>query len=300
MGDNIAQIVGDKLNKDNYHIWLYRMENFLMEKGLWGLVNGGDECPELPENLNAEEQKEYKTWIEKSRKALDWISICISESFVLHIMKASPLKEAWEIVHKNMQNLHSVWGGNRSITDYVAEIRKITDDLASINGKIEDDDMVLVMVNRREPMRGTMPDFDELVALCMREVKHGLNASGSGNSSDHAFFEHRESGSSRGVHLLEMQTQWICEEVEEDQTREAEEDHRHLGTVIIVASMAILRKIIIMSRIVKEEEKLTNLNVKGRATIKKQIHKEEKCMHDLEERLREGGERFQLLELCYR
>ncbi|KAH7403968.1 hypothetical protein KP509_15G002600 [Ceratopteris richardii] len=171
MGDNIAQIVDDKLNKDNYHIWSYRMENFLMGKGLWGLVNGEDECHELPENPNAEEQKEYKTWIEKSKKVLHWISICISESLIPHIMK---------------------------IYDYVAKIRKITDDLASINCTVDDDDMYKSL-DTSISVRGTMPDFDELVALCMsEEVKLGLNASGSGNWRDHAFFQNRGRGSSRG------------------------------------------------------------------------------------------------------
>ncbi|KAH7289707.1 hypothetical protein KP509_30G015500 [Ceratopteris richardii] len=117
MGDNIAQIIGDKLNKENYHIWLYWMDDFLMGKGLWGLANGEDECPE-------------------------------------------------------------------SIPYYVAEIRKIIDDLASINWRVQDDDMVSVMLNGLGPqyksldtsisVRGTMLDFDELVALCMiEEVKLG-------------------------------------------------------------------------------------------------------------------------------
>ncbi|KAH7423386.1 hypothetical protein KP509_12G052900 [Ceratopteris richardii] len=132
--DDTTQIIGDKLNKDNYHIWSYRMENFLMGKGLWGLVNGEDECLELPNNWNVEEQKEYKTWIEKSRKVLPWISIY--------------------------------------------------------------DDMVSIRLNGLGPqyksldssisMRGTMQDFDELVALCMtEEVKLGLNASRSERGSSH-------------------------------------------------------------------------------------------------------------------
>ncbi|KAH7431129.1 hypothetical protein KP509_08G031100 [Ceratopteris richardii] len=197
MGDNIAQIVGDKMNKDNYHIWSYRMENFLMGKGLWGLVNGEDECPELPENPNAEEQKEYKTWIEKSRKVLHWISICILESLIPHIMKASTPKEAWDIIHKIYgtsteaekihlkQNLHSVWRGNRIITNIFH------------NCTVDDDDMVSVMLNGLGPqyksldtsisVRGTMPDFDDLVALCMTE-ENSQRGRGRGRYASHGNF----------------------------------------------------------------------------------------------------------------
>ncbi|KAH7298262.1 hypothetical protein KP509_25G034200 [Ceratopteris richardii] len=161
MGDNIVQIVRDN------------MENFLMKKGLWGLVNGEDECRELRENLNAEEQKEYKTSIEKSRKVLHWILICISGSLIPHIMKASTPKESWDIIHK-------IYGTSM-------EARKLH--LKQKLHSVKNDDMVSVMLNGVGPqyksldtsisVRGTMPDFDELVALCMRE-------------------EHKERGSSRG------------------------------------------------------------------------------------------------------
>ncbi|KAH7387814.1 hypothetical protein KP509_16G042400 [Ceratopteris richardii] len=203
-GDNIAQIAGDKLNKDNWHIWSYRMENFLTGKGLWGLVNGEHECIELPENPNAEEKKEYETWIEKSRKVLHWVLICLLESLSRHIMKASTQKKDWDIIHK-------IYGTSmKARKDHLKQnFHTITNDLASINLKVEDDDMVSVMLNGQRPqyksldtsilVRGTMPDFDELVALCMiKEVKLGFNASGSGNLKDHAFFHHRGRGSSHG------------------------------------------------------------------------------------------------------
>ena len=50
-------------------------------------------------------------------------------------------------------------------------------------------------------VRGVMPNFEELVALCIttEEVKLGLNASGSGSSSlDQLLYHNRGRGASRG------------------------------------------------------------------------------------------------------
>ncbi|KAH7299355.1 hypothetical protein KP509_24G007300 [Ceratopteris richardii] len=162
------------------------MECFLVGKGLRGLVNGKDECPELQENPIVYQQKEHKTWIEKLNKILHWISICICESLIPHIMNDSTPKEASDIIHR------------------IYEIRKIIDDLACINNKVEDNDIVLVMLNDLEPqyksldtstlVRGIVLGFYQLVALCMtEEVKLCFNASRSENSRDHDFY-HKQNG----------------------------------------------------------------------------------------------------------
>ncbi|KAH6555585.1 hypothetical protein KP509_1Z242700 [Ceratopteris richardii] len=181
MGDNIAQTVGDKLNKDNYHIWSYRIENFLMGKGLWGLVNGHDECPELRDNPNI---------------------------LIPYIMKASTTKEAWDIIHK----IYGTLRGARKI-----HLKQKLHSVSFINCKVKDYDMVSLRLNGLGPhyksldtsisVRGTMLDFDELVALRMiEEVKNGLNASRSGNSRDHAFFSIEEEVPVVDVHPLEILT----------------------------------------------------------------------------------------------
>ena len=97
----ITQIVGEKLTKDNYSVWSYRIENFLRGKGVWELITGEDVCPLLPEeNPSDEDKRLYKTWIKKPQKVLHWISICISETLIPHIKKAQTPKEAWDIIHK--------------------------------------------------------------------------------------------------------------------------------------------------------------------------------------------------------
>ena len=59
-----------------------------MGKGVWELITGDDVCLVLSEESSDKQKRAYKTWIEKSRKVLHWISICILETLIAHIKKA--------------------------------------------------------------------------------------------------------------------------------------------------------------------------------------------------------------------
>ncbi|MCO5593000.1 hypothetical protein L7F22_047004 [Adiantum nelumboides] len=184
------------------------MENFIMGKGLWDYITGEQEYFEVgfepnKENVEAHQTwqarvEAYKKWIKNSRKVMHWISLCISDFFIPHVKKAQSPKEEWEILARMnssnaepqkvhlKQRLHCVWQGNRSISDYVTEIKQIQD-LASINVEVPDDDLVSVTLNGLGPeyksldtsisIQGHMPDFEELVNLCLQE-KLKLDKSG--------------------------------------------------------------------------------------------------------------------------
>jgi hypothetical protein len=46
MADNLSQIVIEKLNKNNFQTWKFRIMNFLMGKGYWEFIIGDEK--ELP------------------------------------------------------------------------------------------------------------------------------------------------------------------------------------------------------------------------------------------------------------
>ena len=47
--DGLSNIVGDKLDKNNFHAWKFRMTKFLMGKGYWEYIRG--EMEEMPKLL---------------------------------------------------------------------------------------------------------------------------------------------------------------------------------------------------------------------------------------------------------
>ena len=91
---------------------------------------------------------------------MHWISLCISDFFILYLKNSSSLHvEVWDVLawlnssNTNAQNihltqrLHNVWRGNWSINDHVRVIKQLEEDLACINVNVLGDDFVLVTLN---------------------------------------------------------------------------------------------------------------------------------------------------------
>ena len=71
MTDDSTNVGIEKLDKDNYQPWKFRMSNYLMGKGLWGYVTGEDTDKELPKEVaTLYDLKAWKTWNERDKKVM--------------------------------------------------------------------------------------------------------------------------------------------------------------------------------------------------------------------------------------
>lgn len=70
--DNFNQIVSEKLDKNNYPAWKFRMTNFFKGKGYWDYISGENEsAPEVSrQNPSAEERKALKDWQQGQSKVM--------------------------------------------------------------------------------------------------------------------------------------------------------------------------------------------------------------------------------------
>jgi hypothetical protein len=50
MADGLSQIAIEKLDKNNFQVWKFRIMNFLMGKGYWEFIIGDEKEPPLPKN----------------------------------------------------------------------------------------------------------------------------------------------------------------------------------------------------------------------------------------------------------
>jgi hypothetical protein len=50
MVDSFFQITIEKLDKNNFQVWKFRIMNFLMGKGYWELITSDEKEPTLPKN----------------------------------------------------------------------------------------------------------------------------------------------------------------------------------------------------------------------------------------------------------
>jgi len=74
--------------------------NFLMGKGYWEFIIGDEKKPFLPENPTQQQIQANKTWHEKARKILYWLSVSVSDSMIVHIQDAKSPKQAWDTLVK--------------------------------------------------------------------------------------------------------------------------------------------------------------------------------------------------------
>jgi hypothetical protein len=69
--------------------------NFLMGKGYWEFISADEKKPLLPENPIQQPIQANKTWHEKAKKVLYWLSMSVFDSMIMHIQDAKSSKQAW-------------------------------------------------------------------------------------------------------------------------------------------------------------------------------------------------------------
>jgi hypothetical protein len=61
MSDDLSQIAIEKLHKNNFQVWKFRIMNFLMGKGYSVFITGDETEPPLPENPTQQQIQANKT-----------------------------------------------------------------------------------------------------------------------------------------------------------------------------------------------------------------------------------------------
>ncbi|MCO5578805.1 hypothetical protein L7F22_032651 [Adiantum nelumboides] len=137
--DGISSLVSDKLGKNNFHAWKFRMTNFMMSKGYWDCIDGNQEkMPELPDvNPTSEQINAFKDWNQGAMKVMYWMSVSVQDTMIGHIQDATLPKQAWDrlvsIDTTNMKawkiqlknELNTVKKENLSINDYTLSSKAI-------------------------------------------------------------------------------------------------------------------------------------------------------------------------------
>ena len=101
MSDTLSSIVNEKLDKNNFQAWKFRMTNFLNGKGYWEFISGDEKEPELPEeNPTPQQVQAFKAWHERASKVMYCLSISVTDVMIGHIQDAATPKDAWDTLVK--------------------------------------------------------------------------------------------------------------------------------------------------------------------------------------------------------
>jgi hypothetical protein len=69
MVDGLSQITIEKLDKNNFQVWKFRIMNFLMGKGYWEFINGDEKGPPLQKTPHNNKLKPIKLGMKNQRKS---------------------------------------------------------------------------------------------------------------------------------------------------------------------------------------------------------------------------------------
>ena len=90
----------EPLDGSNFQSWKYNMKLVLMERGLWGFVQGTESEPEP--TASASVKNSYRL---RSDKAYSLIALSVKTGLQVHISSATNPKTAWEILQKHFESV---------------------------------------------------------------------------------------------------------------------------------------------------------------------------------------------------
>jgi hypothetical protein len=203
MADGLSQIIIEKLDKNNFQVWKFRIMNFLMGKGYWEFITGDEKEPPLLENPTQQQIQANKTWHEKTTKVLYWLSMNVSDSMIVYIQDVKPPNQVWDTLVKMYstntqackmqfkQELHNLQKNKMNINDYSAKVKNLVDAFASIGAFVDDEDLVALTLNGLGKyysqfcisitVRETFPDF-------INEKMKIVGTSSNGGSQESVFY----------------------------------------------------------------------------------------------------------------
>jgi len=155
-------LVSNVLNDNNYISWSRNMQHALLSKNKLKFVNGSIKTP-LPTDPN------YESWERCNVMILSWIMRTLAPDIAESVMYIDFAKELWEELRERfsqgdyfqisdlLQEVHSIRQGDRSITQFFTELKKLWEELEFLRpipnctcGKPCECDLSRVFLKQRE------------------------------------------------------------------------------------------------------------------------------------------------------
>jgi len=97
MADSLSQIAIEKLNKNNFQVWKFKIMNFLMGKGYWVFITSDEKEPLLLENPTQQQIQANKTWHEKEMKILYCLFVNVSDFVATLALGSQPRQWSYKV-----------------------------------------------------------------------------------------------------------------------------------------------------------------------------------------------------------
>ncbi|CAN7132816.1 unnamed protein product [Brassica rapa subsp. narinosa] len=157
---SITQCVTLKLSSTNYLLWKTQFESFLSSQSLLGFVDGSTPRPtptvsvtndgEVSEQANPE----FASWMRKDQLVMAWLFGSLTEEALRSVYGLHSAQEVWFSLGKKynrvsatrkldlQRKLRGLKKNQKSMTEYLGEVKTVCDQLDSIGCPISDPEMI--------------------------------------------------------------------------------------------------------------------------------------------------------------
>ena len=84
-----SAIPSEKLDRNNFASWEYKMHQYLVSQGYWSYIKGAQENRPDPTT------PKHSIWEQAASRVLYFLATCVHEHMFCYIWEAKTLKEAW-------------------------------------------------------------------------------------------------------------------------------------------------------------------------------------------------------------
>jgi len=132
-----------KLDYGNYTIWKVKMRAFLIQKGLWDVVNVKGANSE--ESSTSSGSSKNGDWEQRDAKALSYIILSIKDSMIPHVSESETAKEAWDTLRNMLEasnNTRKIYLRNElyslqmressNVSDHITAFKRVCDQLVAV------------------------------------------------------------------------------------------------------------------------------------------------------------------------
>ncbi|KAM1595047.1 hypothetical protein ACFX10_001388 [Malus domestica] len=183
---NIGSMVPIKLKSLNYLPWQALFAPILHRYKLLGVIDGSEPCPS-PLLSDRSINPAFEQWYEKDQNLLTWLNSTLSEEIIPFTVGVSSSRDLWlkleqryggisdAHIYQLRSRLQSLQKGSQSISEYVQQIKAISDSLTAVGASMSDRDLIAATLH------GLPEEFDSFVdsiTLCLSSTTldelHGL------------------------------------------------------------------------------------------------------------------------------
>ncbi|KAI0500580.1 hypothetical protein KFK09_018794 [Dendrobium nobile] len=160
---NIKNLVPNPLTADNYSIWKSQIEKVFTANGFRGFIDGTCTCPPQSSSSEAlsrtDDSISYSDWILIDQNLSAALYSVITPSILPYVLTLDHCQEIWNTLAHRLQatnrsriiqlknELHHLSKGNKTMTQYLLEVKSKVDAIAATGHVIDAEDVILYTLN---------------------------------------------------------------------------------------------------------------------------------------------------------